>query len=141
MSKSFFVSIFAASALTVGLGFLFLAASFSVQTTDLAEGVLGAIAVIIPTGAAAWWLFQKRLAHASPRLEALVVALVFGVSAPLATILSIPLAQIPGGHLAVFGRIFGLIGSVAAVIVGVTLFCFATTSLASWAVRRLFGDS
>lgn len=135
MKTSLFKSIFLASLIVLGLGSIFLAASFGQQTTNLVEGLLGAAAVVIPDGTAAWWLFKKRLEHAS-RLEALVIAIVFGVSAPLATIMIIPFAQIPGGHLAAMGRVFGLIGAVATLIVGVTLLCFATTSLARLVVRR-----
>lgn len=137
MKRSLFISVFLGSLIAVGLGAILLAASFGLQMTNLVEGLLGASAAIIPSGAAAWWLFQRRLEHTS-RIEALTVAIVFGLSAPLATIMIIPFAQIPGGHLADMGRAFGLIGSVAALIVGVTLLCFATTSLAQWIVRRFF---
>ena len=135
MKRSLLKSIFLATLIAVGLGSILLASSFGLKTTSLVEGLLGAAAVVIPVGAAAWWLFKRCLEHA-PRLEALVVAIVFGVSAPIATIMIIPFAQIAGGHLADIGRVFGLIGSVATLIVGVTLLCFVAASLARWVVRR-----
>ena len=140
MKNSLLKSIFLSSLVTVGLGAVLLAASFGLQTTSLMEGFLGAVAVVVPNGIAARWLFKNRLKYVS-KLEALVVAVAFGVSAPLATIMIIPFSQIAGGNMAEFGRIFGLIGSVVTLIVGVSLLCFATTSLARWVVLRYLVSS
>jgi small-conductance mechanosensitive channel len=133
--NSLFISILKATMIVVSLWLVLVLSSANIPTTRASEGIFGILAVIIPIGAATWWLFRKRQMHA-PRREARTVAVVFAVFAPLALMIAIPVAQIPGSYASLLWRPFGLIGAVVTVWVLSTLICFACCSIALWTVRR-----
>src|SRR6266851_2799492 len=79
-------------------------------------GILVAVAVFLPIGVATGWMFRK-LRTVYPRREARAVSTAFGVFTPISLVVSVVLAQIPGGyaemlagpHFAMIGVFVGLV--------------------------------
>lgn len=99
---------------------------------------VGAAAVFLPVGIAAWWMFRRLLAT-YPRSEAWAAAIAFGAITPLSLIVSVFLAQIPGSYanILVGPRFFGLLGAFFGIVVMSTFLSFLACSLVLWITRKI----
>jgi ABC-type molybdate transport system permease subunit len=103
-----------------GLGAL----AFKVAVTRWEEEILGLTVLLLPAGAAAWWIFRKLQEHCTRR-EARAVAIAFVVFAPVSMGIAILLSQTSGGFAAMFlGSSFGLVGAFAGAAVITALVSF-----------------
>ena len=129
-----------ASLLTITVYFaLVLAAAPGLLKSDVprsAQGVAVVLTVILPIGAAAWWIFRK-LCPEYPRREARATAIAFGLFTPISLLIAALFAQIPGGYAGFLGRPFGLIGAFLGMVVMTTVLSFVPTVLALWITRRI----
>jgi hypothetical protein len=110
------------AALIVTAGFCALmlgifSSGFNPQLKSVGVGILVAVAVFLTIGVATGWMFRK-LRTVYPRREARAVSTAFGVFTPASLVVSVVLAQIPGGyaemlagpHFALIGVFVGLVG-------------------------------
>jgi len=128
------------ASLIVAMGCFALVLGAKVAVTPGEQQVLGAIIAFLPGGIAAWWMFRKLRAHYTRR-QSRAAAITFAVFTPVALLIGVLVAQIPGGYAEVLGRPFGLVGAFVGIVVTITLLNFVPTVLALWISRRTEGDS
>jgi hypothetical protein len=98
------------------------------------QAAAAVLALLLPGGVAGWYIFRK-LCRYYPRSEARTMAKSFGGFNPILSILSMILAEIPGGYAGSGGRLFGLVGAFLGVVFVTTVLSFLVTLLALWTTR------
>jgi hypothetical protein len=126
MSKKYFllISIIKASLLSTCICFVPVLAVllFGIATTQREEEATGFIMASLPV-IVGFWLF-RRLQRCFSRREAKFLALSFAVFTPIALVISVALAQVPGGYAGFLGRPFGLLGAFLSVVLAEVLLNF-----------------
>ena len=125
------------STLMISAGCLVPFLPFKVAPARSEQGTLALIAIILATGIATWWIFQ-RLQTDYTRREARAMATTFAILAPVSLAIAMPLALISGGYGEMFlGSTFAPAGAFAGIVAVTTILDFLLCLLTLWVTRRI----
>jgi hypothetical protein len=105
------------------------------DATNVGTFVNLAVVIVLPAGAAAWWLYHKLRCECSER-EASGAAKTFLLFAPISWAVAMPLSQFAGYAEVMIGTRFLIFAIAAAAVLLMLVQNFVMVALAMWVVRR-----